>query len=155
MGRLRDLLNQANETSSRRNETDMFDELEDSIQSLATSTVPMQSDSLTKDGQSLEIGDPVTGIHQGYNMSGEVIGLDGDRAIVRWRDNTQSKVKINTLTMTDVDAADEQEELYLESYEPVPNMGFDKESFNEDIDLESLLKGDSNSSSRYNFNGDL
>lgn len=153
MSNLRRLIEQAN--SSFKSETTPFDELEDEIQDLATNSLPINDLDLTQDGQSLQVGDPVVGIHQGYDMSGEVIAVNGDNITVLWKDRTQSTVKANTLKMTDVDSDYEEQAMYIESYEPTQNLGFDKESFNEDTDLYSLLHGDDAGSSNYDLRGDL
>lgn len=145
------------ESSQPMFEEDSFDLLEDTIQDIAvTSVEPSFNMGISKDGNKLELGDPVTGIHKGQNMRGEVVGIEGDNITVQWKDKTVTQVKADTLTMTNVDDDMMEETMYIESVEPIQNMGFDKESFVEDTDLDSLLRGSSSSTgSSYNFNGDL
>lgn len=142
MSNLRRLLERANAPKAVKAETNVFDELEDFSQNLATSSsqfMPASNVSVTKDGQELQPGDPVTGLHRGQNMSGQVLSVNDDTAVVEWKDREITRVKISTLTMTNVDDDYEEQTMYIESNEP--NMGFDKEAFVEDTDLESLLRG--------------
>lgn len=151
MSNIRDLLAQARATSTQRRpesavkrteESNSFDELETFIDDVNLGAVPPNFNTgLSKDGQQLQVGDPVTGIHRGQEMSGQVIAVQGDDITVEWKDRTSSVVKAGKLTMTDVDDAMELETMYIESDEQ-PYMGFDKESFHEDTDLLSLLRGD-------------
>ena len=67
-----------------------------------------------------------------------------------------TKVKINTLELSNVDDDYEEETMYIEAAQPIQTMGFDKESFVEDTDLQSLLNGDSNQGSfRYGVSDEL
>lgn len=143
---------------SRLTEENQFDELAQYIDDAANTSVPPNfTTGFSKDGNQLEVGDPVVGIHKGQNMSGTVVGVEGDNITVEWRDKSVTEVKAQTLQMTNVDDDYELETMYIESYEPDQTMGFDKESFNEDGDLEDLLKGgttESKSGLAYNL-GDL
>lgn len=143
---------------SRTSEANQFDELEQYIDDAANTSVPPNfMTGFSKDGNQLEVGDPVVGVHKGQNTSGTVVGVEGDNVTVEWKDKTVTEVKAQTLQMTNVDDDYELETMYIESYEPAQNMGFDKESFNEDGDLEDLLRGGATSSSSglsYNL-GDL
>lgn len=156
MSNIKNLLARANapiraKESSVTSETNALDELQDTTQDIAINSMPFTMNSgcnstLTKDGQQLQPGDPVTGIHRGQNMSGQVLSVKDDTAVVEWKDREITRVKIASLTMTNVDDDYEEQTMYIESKDPVPNMGFDKESFVEDTDLESLLKGGANGS---------
>lgn len=124
-------------------EDTVFDELDNFIQDTATLSVPPNFNvGLTKDGNQLQVGDPVVGIHRGQEMSGQVLAIQDDKAVVEWKDRETTKVKISTLTLTNVDDDYEEETMYIESAQPIQTMGFDKESFVEDTDLEALLKGE-------------
>lgn len=159
MADLKDLLARANaKTSKVIKESssigeDAFDSLEDNIDNLASSSIPLNTGNtdLTKDGNELEVGDPVVGMHKNQRMSGQVIAVDGDDITVEWRDRTVTQVKIDTLELSDVDDDYAEQTMYIEAEEPIQTMGFDKESFVEDTDLESLLKGDSASTGSSNF----
>lgn len=123
-------------------ETNQFDDLDDFMTGLNQTAVPPNfNQGVTKDGNKLQVGDPVVGLHQGQRMSGQVIAVQGDNATVEWKDRRTSTVPINTLELTDVDTDYEEEALFIEAAEPIQTMGFDKESFVEDTDLESLLRG--------------
>lgn len=143
---LRELLAKANAKAPMResasiHEDTMFDELDDAIQNTAASAMPPSFNmGLTKDGNQLQVGDPVTGIHRGQRMSGQVLAVQDDKAVVEWKDRETTKVKINTLTLTNVDDDYEEETMYIEAAQPIQSMGFDKESFVEDTDLECLLR---------------
>lgn len=134
------------ESAKRRVETDSYDDLEEFIDNVNTQTSDFTpaATGLSKDGQQLQVGDPVVGIHRGQEMSGQVIAVDGDMATVEWRDRETTRVRANQLTLSDVDDAYELQTMYVEAEQPY--MGFDKESFVEDTDLESLLRGRSDGS---------
>lgn len=156
MSNLKDLLARANAKTSMRetsscNEENQFDELDSFIQDTARTVVPSNYNvGLTKDGNELQVGDPVTGIHKGQKMSGQVININGDSITVEWRDRSTSTENIGNLILTDVDSAYEEETMYIEADQTRQSMGFDKESFVEDSDLESLLKGsESNTAFKY------
>ena len=143
---IKELLAKANETSLsralRQIETNQFDELDEFITDASTNSVPPNFNTgLSKDGNQLQVGDPVVGIHQGRRMSGQVIAIQNEIVTVEWRDRTTSNVKANQLELSNVDDDMELETMYIEAA-PEPYMGFDKESFTEDTDLEALLKGD-------------
>lgn len=165
---LRELLAKANAKAPMResaaiHEDTMFDELEDTIQTTAAYAVPPSFNAgVTKDGNKLQVGDPVTGIHRGQNMSGQVLAIQDDKAVVEWKDRETTKVKISTLTLTNVDDDYEEETMYIEAAQPIQSMGFDKESFVEDTDLECLLRQrvdgsmtDGGASFKYGVNDDL
>lgn len=144
---LKELLARANakapirESRQSIKEENLFDELDTFIDNTAVnSTEPTFNTGLSKDGQQLQVGDPVVGVHRGQNLSGQVIAIQGDMATVEWKDHTTSNVKASQLELTDVDDDYEIQTMYIESAEQ-PYMGFDKEAFNEDTDLDSLLKG--------------
>lgn len=147
MSNLRDLLAKANAgrtirtyESSIKSETNSFDELEDTISDLAVDSVATNFNTgVSKDGIQLQVGDPVVGTHRGQNLAGQVIAIDGDMVTVEWKNKETSRVRANTLTLSDVDSDYQEQTMYVEAVQP--NMGFDKESFNEDADLEDLLKG--------------
>ena len=67
---------------------------------------------------------------------------------------TKSNVRANQLTLTNVDDDYELQTMYVEADEQ-PYMGFDKEAFHEDTDLDSLLKGRPGQSTPYDFRGNL
>ena len=144
---LKELLARANakapirESRQSIKEENLFDELDTFIDNTAVnSTEPTFNTGLSKDGQQLQVGDPVVGIHRGQNMSGQVIAIQGDMVTVEWKDHTTSNVKARQLELTNVDDDYEIQTMYIESAEQ-PYMGFDKEAFNEDTDLDSLLRG--------------
>lgn len=144
---IKELLARANAKSSIReskssmSEENLFDELDDFIDNTVTnSTEPTFNTNLSKDGQQLQVGDPVVGIHKGQNMSGQVIAIQDDIVTVEWKDRTVSNVRAGQLELSDVDDDYEEQTMYIESAEQ-PYMGFDKEAFNEDGDLDALLKG--------------
>lgn len=144
---LKELLARANAKAPIREsrqfikEENLFDELDTFIDNTAVnSTEPTFNTGLSKDGQQLQVGDPVVGIHRGQNMSGQVIAIQGDMVTVEWKDHTTSNVKAGQLELTNVDDDYEEQTMYIESAEQ-PYMGFDKEAFNEDTDLDSLLRG--------------
>lgn len=146
MSDIRDLLNRAmaqrvTETKSVQEDT-LLDDLDGFVQDVAASQMPVSTANMTKDGQQLQVGDPVTGIHRGQNMAGQVIAIQDDKAVVEWKDRETTKVKINTLTLTNVDDDYTEETMYIEAAQPIQTMGFDKEAFVEDADLHDLLKGD-------------
>ena len=163
MSNLRDLLARANAsaTPARRAESantveSQFDQLDDFIQATAVTSVPPNfSEGLSKDGQQLQVGDPVTGIFRGQEMSGQVIAVNGDKITVEWKCQEVSTVKASTLTMTNVDDDYEEETMYIEAAQPIQTMGFDKESFVEDTDLESLLRGDSAGSTSFKYGSSI
>lgn len=127
--------------SSSMHEENLFDELDTFIDNTAlNSTEPTFNTGLSKDGEQLQVGDPVVGVHRGQEMSGQVIAIQDDMATVEWKDHTTSNIKANQLTLSNVDDDYEIQTMYIESAEQ-PYMGFDKEAFNEDTDLDSLLKG--------------
>lgn len=134
------------ESAKRRVETDSYDDLEEFIDNVNTQTSDFTpaATGLSKDGQQLQVGDPVVGIHRGQEMLGQVIAVDGDMATVEWGDRETTRVRANQLTLSDVDDAYELQTMYVEAEQPY--MGFDKESFVEDTDLESLLRGRSDGS---------
>lgn len=117
-------------------ETNMFDNLEEYIDGVNTTAVPPELDPAI-DG--FQVGDPVVGVHKGYKMAGQVIDVNGDNVTVEWKNHDVTEVKADSLELTDVDTDYEEETMYIEAQEP--NMGFDKESFNEDADLHDLLTG--------------
>ena len=144
---LKELLARANakapirESRQSIKEENLFDELDTFIDNTAVnSTEPTFNTGLSKDGQQLQVGDPVVGIHRGQNLSGQVIAIQGDMVTVEWKDHTTSNVKASQLELTDVDDDYEEQTMYIESAEQ-PYMGFDREAFNEDTDLDSLLRG--------------
>ena len=152
---IKELLARANAKSSaprrvesvqRQVETDSYDELEEFIDNVNTRSANMTptATGLSKDGEQLQIGDPVVGIHRGQNMSGQIIAIQGDMITVEWKDRTSSTVKSSQLTLSNVDDDYEEQTMYVEAEQPY--MGFDKESFTEDTDLESLLRGRSDGS---------
>lgn len=152
---IKELLARANAKSSnprrvesvqRKAEADSYDDLEEFIDNVNTqsSDFTPATTGLSKDGQQLQVGDPVVGIHNAQNMSGQVIAVQGDLVTVEWKDRTTSNVKANQLTLSDVDDDFELQTMYVEAEQPY--MGFDKESFVEDTDLESLLRGRSDGS---------
>jgi hypothetical protein len=121
---------------------DAFDDLDTFMSDISQSAVPPNfNDGLSKDNQQLQVGDPVVGMHQGQQMSGQVIGINGNKVAVEWKNRDQSTVPANTLTLSDVDYDYEEETMYIESAVPIANMGFDREAFVEDTDLKSLLEG--------------
>lgn len=144
---IKELLARANAKSSMREsrqsiqEENLFDNLEDNIDNIALHSVePDFNIGISKDGQQLQVGDPVVGIHRGTEMSGQVIAMQGDMVTVEWKDRTTSNVKANQLELTNVDDDYEEQTMYIESADQ-PYMGFDREAFNEDADLDSLLRG--------------
>lgn len=127
--------------SKQVHETDSFDELEDFIDDVnLTQNEPNFNVGISKDGHQLQVGDPVTGINAGREMSGQVIAIQNEMVTVEWKDRTKSNVRANQLTLTNVDDDYELQTMYIETNEQ-PYMGFDKEAFHEDTDLDSLLKG--------------
>lgn len=117
-------------------ETNMFDNLEEFIDSVSNSEVPVEGD-YAPDG--FQVGDPVVGLHKNQRMSGQVIDVDRDNITVEWKNHDVTQVKADTLELSNVDDDYEEQTMYIESNEP--NLGFDKESFVEDTDLQSLLNG--------------
>lgn len=136
-------------------ETDSFDELEDFIDDVnLTQNEPNFNVGISKDGHQLQVGDPVTGINAGREMSGQVIAIQNDMVTVEWKDRTKSNVRANQLTLTNVDDDYELQTMYVEADEQ-PYMGFDKEAFHEDTDLDSLLRGRPGEATSYDFRGNL
>lgn len=141
--------------SKQVHETDSFDELEDFIDDVnLTQNEPNFNVGISKDGHQLQVGDPVTGINAGREMSGQVIAIQDEMVTVEWKDRTKSNVRANQLTLTNVDDDYELQTMYVEADEQ-PYMGFDKESFCEDTDLDSLLKGRPGEATSYDFRGNL
>lgn len=136
--------------SAHKSEDNQFDELDTFITNATTNTIPTNMTiNIAKDGNQLQIGDPVVGIHKGMRMTGQVLSLEpkDGTAVVEWRDKTKSRIKTSQLELSNVDDDVELETMYIESDETnskEPYMGFDKESFTEDTDLECLLKGNAN-----------
>lgn len=122
--------------SQTASETNMFDNLEEFVDGLQTTEVPPESD-FAPDG--FQVGDPVVGIHKGQRLSGQVIDVDRDDITVEWKNHDVTQVKADTLELSNVDDDYQEEAMYIESHEQ--NLGFDRESFNEDTDLHSLLSG--------------
>lgn len=122
--------------SQAASETNMFDNLEEFMDGLNTSAIPPESD-YAPDG--FQVGDPVVGIHKGQRLSGQVIDVDRDDVTVEWKNHDVTQVKADTLELSNVDDDYQEEAMYIESQQQ--NLGFDKESFNEDSDLHSLLNG--------------
>lgn len=163
---IKELLAKANAPASSRKvesqkaETNSFDELGTFISDINQSS-PLQPniDYGTNLPEQFEIGDPVVGMHKGQKLAGQVIDVNGDKVTVEWKDKEVTVVSANQLELSDVDTDYEEQTMYIESNEPY--MGFDKESFNEDSDLEALLRGDANgnigggASFKYDANGDL
>ena len=94
MSNLRDLIAKANAKSPMRDSSSMseensFDELDNYIQDISTSSVPPNFNTgITKDGNQLQVGDPVVGIHRGQRMSGQCIAIQDDKAVVEWNDQS-------------------------------------------------------------------
>lgn len=122
--------------SQSASETNMFDNLEEFMDGLNTSAIPPETD-YAPDG--FQVGDPVVGIHKGQRLAGQVINVDRDDITVEWKNHDVTQVKADTLELSNVDDDYVEQTQYIESREQ--NLGFDKESFNEDSDLHSLLSG--------------
>jgi hypothetical protein len=144
--------------SKANQQEDAFDELDNFSSNLVNQQIPqtygVEGDmSLAMGGNSLRVGDLVTGIHKGRNMGGTVVSIeDNDKAIVYWKDGEKTRIPLNKLTLTDVDDDDLVEEVYIESVQPT--MGFDKQAFTESTDFNSLLV-DTNSIAASGNYGDL
>ena len=127
---------------SQNIQENQFDDLDGFMSDLSNTAVPPNFNSgISKDGNQLTTGDPVVGIHRGQRMNGQVIAVNGDKVTVEWKDRSVTEVPADSLELTNVDDDYAEETMYIESNEPIQNMGFDKESFVEDSDLESLLRG--------------
>lgn len=121
---------------SRTQETNMFDDLEEYIDNVSNSSL---APDVELDEKDFQVGDPVVGVHKGYKLAGQVIDVNGDNITVEWKNHDVSQVKADDLELSDVDTDYEEQTMYIEAKEP--NLGFDKESFNEDADLHDLLTG--------------
>lgn len=149
MSNLRDLLAKANAVTAKPviresapKVESSFDDLDTFIQDISATTGTQNYDmDLSKDGNALQVGDPVVGIHRGQNMSGQVIAVNGNKVTVEWKDHSVTEVTADTLELSNVDDDYIEETMYIESSEAIQTMGFDKESFVEDTDLDSLLRG--------------